>query len=32
MDKKLGVTTHLCVETMNGKGNMVTWYKFAFAA
>ena len=23
MDKKLGVTTHLCVEIMNSKGNMV---------
>ena len=31
MDKKLGVTTHLCVEIMNSKGNMVMWYKFAFA-
>ena len=29
MDKKLRVTTHLCVEIMNSKGNMVTWYKFA---
>ena len=33
--KKLGETTNLCVEneqwtTING-GNLVTWYKFAFA-
>ena len=31
MDKKLRETTHLCVEIMNSKRNMVTWYKFAFA-
>ena len=36
MDKKLRETTNLCVEIMNRKwqvkgGNLVTWYKFAFA-
>ena len=35
MNKKLRETTNLCVEIMNSKrqvmGNLVTWYKFAFA-
>ena len=35
MDKKLRETTNLCVKIMNSKlkvtGNLVTWYKFAFA-
>ena len=35
MDKKLRETTNLCVEIINSKrqvkGNLVTWYKFAFA-
>ena len=26
MDKKLGKTTNLCVEIMNSKRNLVTWY------
>ena len=37
MDKKLPETTNLCVDIMNSKrqvtakrGNLVTWYKFAF--
>ena len=36
MDKNLYETTNLCVEIMNSigdkqRGNLVTWYKFAFA-
>ena len=35
MDKELRETTNLSAEIMNSgrqaKGNLVTWYKFAFA-
>ena len=31
MDKKLPEATILCVEIINSRRNLVTWYKFAFA-
>ena len=35
MDRKLHEITNLCVEIINSKrqvkGNLVTWYKYAFA-
>ena len=35
MDKKSCETTNVCVEIMNSKrqvmGNLVSWFKFAFA-